>query len=205
VVIHPHVVVESGVEIGVETEIFAGSILEKASRAFGVTSRRSEFSPRVEIGGHCAIGPHAVVYYDVRIGGSLLIGDGASIRKGCRIGERCLIGRYVTINYSSEIGDRTKIMDLTHITWSCTIGSGVFISVHVSTTNDNVVVGQSYEESRVRGPRIEDEAVIGAGAIILPGVRLGKGCFVAAEAIVTRDVEYEQFVLGAPARPGARR
>ena len=50
-------------------------------------------------------------------------------------------------------------------------------------------------------PMIEDDVSIGAGAGILPGVRLGRGCLVGAGAVVTRDVEPYQTVVGNPARP----
>jgi acetyltransferase-like isoleucine patch superfamily enzyme len=47
---------------------------------------------------------------------------------------------------------------------------------------------------------IEDYAWIGARAMVLPGVRLGKGCVVGAGAIVTRDVPEYAIVAGVPAK-----
>jgi acetyltransferase-like isoleucine patch superfamily enzyme len=47
---------------------------------------------------------------------------------------------------------------------------------------------------------IEDDAWIGAGAVILPGVRVGRGAIVGALALVTKDVEPLQIVGGQPAR-----
>jgi UDP-3-O-[3-hydroxymyristoyl] glucosamine N-acyltransferase len=201
VIVHPHVVVESGVEIGDGTEVFSGTIIGKAPNGAGATARNSNFARSTKIGAGCALGPHAVIYFDVQIGENTLVGDGASIREGCRVGKRCILSRNVTVNYNTHIGDRTKIMDLTHITGNCRIGSGVFISIHVSTVNDNVVANQVYDEASMQGPILEDDVIVGAGAILLPGVRLGKGCFVAAGSIVTRDVGANVFVLGAPARP----
>jgi acetyltransferase-like isoleucine patch superfamily enzyme len=48
--------------------------------------------------------------------------------------------------------------------------------------------------------RIEDESDIGMGAIILPGVTVGRGAIVGAGAVVTRDVEPFSIVAGVPAR-----
>ena len=47
---------------------------------------------------------------------------------------------------------------------------------------------------------IEDEVWIGAGVIILPGVRIGKGAVVGAASVVARDVPSNAIVFGAPAR-----
>ena len=52
---------------------------------------------------------------------------------------------------------------------------------------------------------IEDDADIGVGAIILPGVRIGRGAKVGAGAVVTRDVPAYAVVAGAPARVPAER
>jgi len=48
---------------------------------------------------------------------------------------------------------------------------------------------------------IEDDVLIGANAVILEGVRIGKGAVVAAGSVVTKDVEPETVVAGTPAKP----
>jgi UDP-3-O-[3-hydroxymyristoyl] glucosamine N-acyltransferase len=198
--IHPHVVIEPGVEIGDDVELFPGAYLGKEPKGTGATARAARFERRVLVGRGTSVGPHAVIYYDVEIGADTLIGDGASIREQCRIGSKCLIGRYVTINYHTTVGDRTRIMDLTHITGNCVIGEDVFISVLVSTANDNEMVSRSFDEGKIAGPRIERRANIGEGANLLPGVRVGEGALVAAGAVVTKDVEPFSLVKGVPAR-----
>jgi maltose O-acetyltransferase len=47
---------------------------------------------------------------------------------------------------------------------------------------------------------IDDDAWIGSGSIILPGVRIGKKCIVGAGSVVSRDVPDETVVVGVPAR-----
>jgi acetyltransferase-like isoleucine patch superfamily enzyme len=198
--IHPHVVIESGVELGDGVEIFPGAHLGKPPKGAGATARTMEFERRVRVGSGTSIGPHAVIFYDVTVGADTLIGDGASIREKCRIGSRCIIGRYVTMNYNSTVGDRTRIMDLTHITGNCTVGDDVFISVLVSTTNDNEMVSRSYAEGKNIGPHIGDKASIGAGASLLPGIRIGEGALVGAGSVVTKDVDPYALVMGVPAK-----
>jgi acetyltransferase-like isoleucine patch superfamily enzyme len=200
VVIHPYVVIEDGVTIGPQTEIFPGAFLGKEPKGAGVVARQLRFDRKVAVGGGSSIGPHVVLFYDVEIGEGTLLGDGASIREGCRIGQGCLISRYVTINYDTVVGDRTKIMDLTHLTGNCRIGSDAFISMAVGTTNDNSPLSvEGSVEQRVRGPVIDDGAMIGGGATLLPGVSIGTCAVVAAGSVVTKDVAPRTMVAGVPA------
>jgi len=198
--IHPHAVIESGVRLEDQVEVFPGAYLGKEPKGAGATARAVTFERRVVIGKGTSVGPHAVIFYDVEIGEETLIGDGASIREQCRVGSHCIISRYVTVNYNTRIGNRTRIMDLTHITGNCVIGDDVFISVLVSTANDNEMVTRRYEEGKVVGPRIGNRVSVGEGACILPGVSVGDGALVGAGSVVTKDVEPMALVIGVPAR-----
>ena len=200
VTIHPNVIIEKGCVIGNNVELFPGTYIGKVPNSAGATARPLSFNKEIFIGDNCAIGPYATIFYDVKIGNNTLIGDGASIREQCKIGKFCIISRYVTVNYNSTIGDYTKIMDLTHITGNSIIGKNVFISIHVSTVNDNVVVNKEYDEERIVGPTIEDNVTVGAGAILLPGILISKGAMIASGSVVTKDVPKKVLVLGIPAR-----
>ncbi len=203
-VIHPHAVVEEGVEVGAETEVLPGSHLGRAPKAIGSVSRTPTYERKLVIGPRCSIGTNAVLYYDIEVGPETLIGDGASIRELCRVGSRCVIGRGVTLDREAEIGDGTKIMDKAHITGLMRVGRDVFISTLVASTNDNSMGRESDSEARVVGPTIEDGAMIGAGASLLPGVTVGREAIVGSGAVVTSDVEPGALVLGIPARPVSR-
>lgn len=205
VIIHPHVVVAPGVTIHDDCEIFPGAFLGKEPKGAGATARLPTFERRLVIGAGCSIGPHAVIFYDVEIGERTLLGDGASIREQCRIGTRCIISRYVTVNYNTRVGDRTKVMDMTHLTGNMSVGNDVFISTHVATTNDNHLGTGGYSAREAIGPLIEDGAMIGAGAVLLPGVRVGARATVGSGAVVTRDVPPGVTVLGVPARERSNR
>jgi acetyltransferase-like isoleucine patch superfamily enzyme len=51
----------------------------------------------------------------------------------------------------------------------------------------------------LKGPVLQEGSVIGARSVILPGVQIGKGAFVAAGAVVTRDVPAGKMAVGMPA------
>ncbi len=198
-IVHPFAVIEAGVHLGSDVEVFPGAFVGKEPKGAGATSRTPAFARRIHIGDGAVVGPNAVIYYDVEIGANTLIGDSASIREECRIGERCIISRCVTLNYHCVVGDRTKVMDGTHLTGNMRVGKDVFISINVSTVNDNAMGQEGYAE-HVVGPEISDHAVIGAAAVILPGVSIGRGATVGAGSVVTKDVPADKKVMGVPAR-----
>jgi acetyltransferase-like isoleucine patch superfamily enzyme len=203
-VVHPHVVIESGAQIGEETEVLPGCHIGRAPKAVGAISRDPDYRQQLVIGANCSIGANAVIYYDTEIGPETLVGDGASIRELSRVGSRCVVGRGVTLDRDCHLGDGTRVMDKAHLTGNMRIGKDVFISTGVVSTNDSTFGRVVGGEEKVKGPTIEDEASIGAGASLLPGVVIGRGAIVGSGAVVTKDVEPGTLVMGIPARPVSR-
>jgi acetyltransferase-like isoleucine patch superfamily enzyme len=199
VVIHPHVVINDGTEIGDGVEVFPGAVVGKEPKGAGALSRTPVFERIVSIGNQSSIGPHCVIYYDVRIGEHTLIGDGASIREQCTIGNRTVIGRHVTINYNVQIGNGVKIMDHSWMAGNMRIGNSAFISGGVLTSNDNAIGKHGYSDDHVFGPTIEEGAMIGVGAKLLPNIVIGKNAVVGAGSVVTKSVEAGTVVMGVPA------
>ncbi|MFA6130538.1 MAG: DapH/DapD/GlmU-related protein [Candidatus Omnitrophota bacterium] len=89
-----------------------------------------------------------------------------------------------------------------------TIGERVAISPNVlvicasSPNNSELLTDRVVQVRHVRTLPVEigDDSWIGAGAIILPGVRIGRRCIIGAGAIVTRDVADSAIAAGCPAR-----
>ena len=106
----------------------------------------------------------------------------------------------MSVNYETEIGDYTKIMDNSHITGSMKIGNHVFISVLVSSTNDNSMGRSEDAVDNLYGPTVEDYVTIGTGANLLPGVKIGKNSVVCAGSVVTKNVPPNKVVMGIPAK-----
>lgn len=103
-----------------------------------------------------------------------------------------------------SIGERSLLGDFVHV-WGgggVDIGDDVLVASHcviTSLTHDRDAA--LFRASLVKGRIvIEDNVWIGAGAIILPGVTLGRGSIVGAGAIVTRDVAAGDVVVGVPAK-----
>ncbi|RLV49460.1 acyltransferase [Nocardioides mangrovicus] len=145
----------------------------------GEVTGRCELGPRshvsVTAGGMVRLGRRIVVASDFEayVQGELVVGDDVYI------GRWCLLSAFESIRIGSRVrlGERVSIHDENH-----------------SSTGDDYVAAPVI---------IEDGAWIGAGAIVLPGVRIGEGAVVGAGSVVTRSVEPFTVVAGAPARPVA--
>jgi UDP-3-O-[3-hydroxymyristoyl] glucosamine N-acyltransferase len=202
--LHPHVVATGEVVIGAGTEVFPGAVLGKPPARSAALSRVPARGGVARIGAECSIGAHAVVYEGVALGAESLVGDFASIREGCTIGDRCIVGRYVSAHPDCKLGARCRVYDHTHLASGTRMGAECFVSVHVAMASDNALGGLPFSPDRVRGPFLGDRVSLGAGATILPGVRLGDHSVVSAGAVVTRDVEAHALVRGVPARSATR-
>jgi maltose O-acetyltransferase len=107
---------------------------------------------------------------------------------------------------------RTAIGAYSRVNRRCTLDlrGGLRIGDNVSVSPEVVILTiANLENSQGHGEGkpvvIEDNVWIGMRAMIMPGVTLGRGCVVAAGAVVMRDVPPMSIVFGSPARPvGAR-
>jgi UDP-2-acetamido-3-amino-2,3-dideoxy-glucuronate N-acetyltransferase len=131
---------------------------------------------------------------------------------GCEIGDETQIGTFVEIQRGAKIGVRCKIQSHTFICDGVAIGDEVFIGHGVIFINDKrpratneMGLPQSAEDWELLPTVVERRASIGSGAVILGGLTLGEGAVVAAGAVVTRDVEAGDSVVGNPARILGRR
>lgn len=150
---------------------------------------------KVRIGDNAVIRSYTVIYADVVIGNDFKTGHHVVIRENTRIGNRVVVGTGTVIDGDVEIGDRVKIETRVYVPTHTKIGSDVFIGPGVVMTNDKYPqrLRDQYEPV---GPVIEDSVSIGANSVILPGVRIGEGSFVAAGTVVAKNVPPWSLVMG---------
>jgi acetyltransferase-like isoleucine patch superfamily enzyme len=161
----------------------------------------------------------------ISIGRNVYLGDDTSIsglsRDGVRIGDHVRIREHVWIQATStldDVGVGLTIGDGTYIGPRCLLGAGGGIvlgrrvtmgaAVHVLAENHAFQDASApiAEQGVTRqGISIDDEAWIGNAAIVLDGVRIGRGAVIGAGAVVTRDVPPGAVAVGNPARVVAMR
>ena len=201
VLIGHNVVVHAGAIIGDKTQIGDNAILGQQPRPSPTsTVHIGEPLPACKIGQACRIGAGAIVYAGSTIGRESMVADQAFVREKCVIGDFVIIGRGVTVENNTAIGDYTKVQSGAYITAYMTIEDHVFIAPCVVTTNDNYM-GRTQERFKHRkGATICHGARVGANAILLPGITIGREAFIAAGSVVTKDVPAGKLVMGVPAR-----
>ncbi|NKQ58825.1 acetyl/acyl transferase [Amycolatopsis sp. K13G38] len=176
------------------------------------------------VGEHCVLGypKEARLRAEQQNPGSSLIGDQVTvgpkcllanhivIYEGVQIGADCVIEDRVRIGYNSVIGDRTRIVYGAYVCDRVTIGVDATVAGFIcdgTTIGDrSTVMGELVHEYTrphegwwdvdEEPPVIEADSVVGYGARVVGGVRIGPRSYVAAGAVVTKDVPPECVVTG---------
>jgi acetyltransferase-like isoleucine patch superfamily enzyme len=140
----------------------------------------------------------AVVHPSVKLGPGTVVWHGAIVCEGVVTGANCAIGSNAYVGRYTRLGEGVRVQDKAHLTDRMVLGDRVFVGPCAVTMNDRHP--RSFNPSyRPEPPVCEADAVIGAGAVLLPGVRIGRGAVVGAGAVVTKDVDDGQTVVGNPA------
>jgi UDP-2-acetamido-3-amino-2,3-dideoxy-glucuronate N-acetyltransferase len=152
---------------------------------------------------------HATADVDERaaIGPGTKVWHLAQIREDACLGRDCIIGRGAYVGPGVIIGDKVKLQNYALVYEPAQLEDGVFIGPAVVLTNDlyprSVDVSGSLKRAddwHARGVIVRAGASLGARAVVLPGVEIGRWAMVAAGAVVTRDVQDFALVAGVPAR-----
>ncbi|RNL79062.1 acyltransferase [Nocardioides marmorisolisilvae] len=149
----------------------------------------------------------ALVSPDASIGEGTKVWGLAQVREGAVLGTGCIIGRGAYVGAGVRIGDRVKIQNLALVYEPAVVESGVFIGPAVVLTNDHfpravTPTGEAATASdwEAVGVTIREGASIGARAVCVAPVTIGRWAMVGAGATVTEDVPDHALVVGTPAR-----
>jgi len=116
-----------------------------------------------------------------------------------KIGADCNICSHCFIENDVVIGNRVTIKSGVQLWDGLRVGDDIFIGPNASFGNDHFPRSKHRPEKFLE-IRIDDGASIGSGAVILPGITIGRNAMVGAGAVVTRSVPPNAIVTGNPAR-----
>ncbi|MEJ7928427.1 DapH/DapD/GlmU-related protein [Ramlibacter sp. AN1015] len=134
------------------------------------------------------------------------IGEGTRIwhfchvSSGARIGQHCSLGQNVYVGNDTVIGNNVKIQNNVSVYDAVTLEDDVFCgpsAVFTNVYNPRAAVARKDEYRRTL---VRRGATLGANSTIVCGVTIGRYAFVAAGAVVNRDVPEFALVAGVPGR-----
>jgi acetyltransferase-like isoleucine patch superfamily enzyme len=141
------------------------------------------------------------------------IGEGTSVwhlaqvREDAVLGRECVVGRGAYVGAGVVMGDRCKLQNYALVYEPAVLGDGVFVGPAVVFTNDHYPRSVAPDGGLKRaddwepvGVRVLDGASIGARAVCVAPVTIGRWAMVAAGSVVVRDVPDFALVAGVPAR-----
>ncbi|WP_347111223.1 acyltransferase [Paenarthrobacter sp. S56] len=154
-----------------------------------------------------------VVAESADVSDEAVIGDGskiwhlAQVREKAELGVNCIVGRGAYIGTGVKMGDNCKVQNYALVYEPAELGAGVFIGPAVVLTNDTYPRAVSPDGSLKSahdwepvGVTIREGASIGARAVCVAPVTIGRWATVAAGAVVAKDVPDFALMVGVPAK-----
>ena len=140
------------------------------------------------------------------VGNGVQIWHQAQVREGARIGDSCIIGKGAYIDADVELGSNCKIQNYALVYSGARLGDGVFIGPAAILTNDRYPRAIT-PDGELKGTldwehgtiEIEEGAAIGAGAVLVTNIRIGRFATIGAGSVVTHDVPAHALMVGSPA------
>lgn len=119
---------------------------------------------------------------------------------GARIGENCNLGQNVSVAGGTVIGNRVKIQNNVSVYEGTVVEDDVFLGPSCVLTNVSNPRSQVIRKSLYEKTLLRRGATVGANATVICGITIGRYAFIAAGAVVARDVPDYAFMVGVPAR-----
>jgi UDP-2-acetamido-3-amino-2,3-dideoxy-glucuronate N-acetyltransferase len=197
-----HVVVHDDTIIGAGCAIEDHAVLGKRPRLAKHSSARGAVEG-LRVGAGASVGTGAVLFAGATIGEGAIVGDQAFVRERSSIGAGSVIGRGSVVDNDVVVGARVRVQTNVYLTAFTLIEDDVFVGPGALTTNDDTMARHGDEmdgRDSIKGATLRRACRVGGGAVLTPGVEIGEEAFVAAGAVVTRDVPPRAVVIGVPAR-----
>lgn len=153
------------------------------------------------------IAPDADVHASAVLGEGTSVWNGASVREDVVLGRSCIVGRGAYLGPGVQVGDNVKIQNNALVYEPAVLGDGAFVGPAVVFTNDlhpRAVTPEgklkTADDWDAVGVTVLEGGSVGARAVCVAPVTIGRWSMVAAGAVVTRDVPDFALVAGVPAR-----
>ena len=146
------------------------------------------------------IHPSAIVDDGAQIGAGTTVWHFSHVCAGARIGAGCSLGQGVYVGGGAVIGDRVKIQNNVSVYDAVTLEDDVFCGPSAVFTNVYNPRAEVVRKGDYRPTLVRRGASLGANCTVVCGTTIGRYAFVAAGAVVNRDVPDFALVAGVPAR-----
>jgi acetyltransferase-like isoleucine patch superfamily enzyme len=194
-----HVVIHPGTRVGARCVVQDGVVLGKPPKlAAHSTAGGAPLEPLVlEDGAVVCCG--AVVFAGAVLKAGAIVGDQAFVRERTVIGEGSVVGRGSAVDNDVQMGARVRVQTDVYLTAYSVIEDDVFVGPGVLTTNDSTMARHD-DDHPVVGATLRRACRVGGAVVITPGIEIGEEAFIAAGAVVTKDVPARGVVMGVPGR-----
>ena len=142
----------------------------------------------------------AIVDEGAQIGEGTRVWHWVHISGGARIGKACSFGQNVYVGNDVQIGDNVKVQNNVSVYDAVTLEDDVFCGPSMVFTNVYNPRSAVTRKNEYRRTIVRQGATLGANSTIVCGVTVGAYAFVAAGAVVNRDVKAYALMAGVPAR-----
>lgn len=144
--------------------------------------------------------PTAIIDQGAVIGAETRIWHWVHVCGQARIGERCSLGQNVFVGNRVVIGNNVKVQNNVSLYDNVTIEDDVFCGPSMVFTNVYNPRAAVPRKDEYMSTLVRRGATLGANCTVICGVTIGQSAFVAAGAVVTRNVPDYALVVGIPAR-----
>jgi UDP-2-acetamido-3-amino-2,3-dideoxy-glucuronate N-acetyltransferase len=146
------------------------------------------------------IHPTAIVDEGAQIGDGSRIWHWVHISGGAKIGRDCSFGQNVFIGNRVEIGDNCKIQNNVSVYDNVTLEDDVFCGPSMVFTNVYNPRSAVSRKEEYRNTLVKRGVTLGANSTVVCGITLGEYAFVAAGAVINRNVKPYALMAGVPAK-----